>query len=1612
MDSPVVNQIKGYELRERIGAGGFGAVYRAFQSTVGREVAIKFILPGFSSQPDFIRRFETEAQLVARLEHPHITPLYDYWRDPDGAYLVMRWLRGGSLREALQNGPFDLRSAALLLDQIAGALSLAHRNGVIHRDLKPGNILLDEDGNAYLADFGIAKDLNFQSGHTQPDAIIGSLDYISPEQARSEPVTPRTDIYSLGVVLYEMLAGQHPFHNVSAIERLYKHINDPLPELTGLDAGVEDAVNRVIQKATAKNPDHRYADALTMAADFREAAGLNRTPASGQMVEALLTPREHEILRLIIDGRSNKEIAQQLTVTVGTVKWYVNQIFSKLHVRSRVQAIIRARELHLIGGTAEYQAGQASSSLYNLPEAENPYKGLRAFQAADEQDFFGREEVVAKLVKRMGEVSPSGAVREPPLQSSSDPNFARFLAVIGPSGSGKSSLVKAGLIPALWRGELPGSEKWFVVEMLPGSHPLDKLEVALMKVAANQASGLNEQLRRDGRGLLRASDLILPDDGSELVLVIDQFEEVFTLVEDETERAHFLDLLMTAVKDPRSRVRVVITLRADFYDRPLHYPEFGEFVRSQMETILPLSVKGLERAIAGPAERVGVKFEAGLVAAMVAEMNYQAGALPLLQYALTELFERREGRLLTHKAYQEIGGSVGALAKRAEELYLDLSPEGQEAARQMFMRLVTLGEGVEDTRRRTTRSELLAIANGVGAIRESPLQLDPDIIDDLIDTYANYRLLSLDNDPATRAPTVELGHEAILREWERLRRWLNDSREDIRLQRQLATLTGDWEKSRQDASFLLRGARLETFEKWAAQTGLALTPDERTYLQASLTQREQEHAAEEERQLRVTALEKRSVRFLRALVAVLLLATLGAFGLTGVAVTNANEAEQNSLYARSIALASAAKSAQLSNSPDQAITLALAANTMTDNPPAFAQSVLYQTAFVPATRRIFSASSHVVGVAINPDGHSLLTWSGDSAALTLWDISTGQIIREIPELMPGRVMGADIMFAPEGKTFFAALFTPQNSAVTIAEFDIATGQKIMEFALPDTDSFPVPPLTLSSDGQMLLTSSGSVSTGDIVEGPMYAWNVATGQVIRQFEEPNLERPYVTKDLRISPDNQQALMGYQNGSVVLWDVNAGKALHTFEGLIGEAIGTFFTTEGIVTVTTDYLDKYTTTVTLWDPKTGESLRQQIWTTAVIDADLSPDNHTIALGFVAPYITVFDLKIWKSTHELYGHGTAVSTLDFTPDGHGLASAFFDGDPDPRLWNLDNGSEIIRMEGLTSFLSSFILSPDGRTALSQQYNGPLTLWDIKTGKTIRQLGETHSSFIGTAFSPDGRYIVSGTSSEGPCPALDSKLTLTDVATGKIVWQVDTEGSYAITGKVFINDGSQIATVDRVCGGDITIWDAATGQLVTRWSGHKDTVWDITASPDGRMAATASNDARAIIWDPATGSILHTLQHENGVSRVIFSPDSHQLLAADITGILHLWDTASGQELQQFIGAARIIFMQFSPDGRYIVDSSSDNNVYVWDLHTGEVVRQFSFPTISPLGSAVAFSPDGKSLFMTDENNIIHQVDLMLAPGELLNWIAANRYVRDLTCAERKLYRVEPPCSDSNAKS
>ena len=426
---------------------------------------------------------------------------------------------------------------------------------------------------------------------------------------------------------------------------------------------------------------------------------------------------------------------------------------------------------------------------------------------------------------------------------------------------------------------------------MPGNQPLEELEAALLRVAVNPPESLLGQLQESERGLQRAVQRILPTDSNvELVLVIDQFEEVFTLVTDETVRAHFLESLVTAVLDPRSRLRVIITLRADFTDKPLQYMDFGELVRQRTEFVLPLTPDELELAITGPARRVGLVMEPGLVTHIIRDVGEQPGTLPLLQYALTELYEHRAGRRLTLAAYEESGGVQGALGRRAEEVYSSLDKVGRDTARQLFLRLVTLGEGVEDTRRRVLRTELEGLTGDRGEGIADKDQAIGDrgqgvVINEVIDEFGKARLLSFDRDPLTRGPTVEVAHESLLQEWRRLREWLDESRADIRMQRVLGYAASEWLDSGMEVGFLLRGSRLDQFEGWADTTDLALTQGEQDYLQTCLEDRRSREAEEAQRQAREAAAERRSRNFLRALVGVLAVAAIVAVILSAYAFT-------------------------------------------------------------------------------------------------------------------------------------------------------------------------------------------------------------------------------------------------------------------------------------------------------------------------------------------------------------------------------------------------------------------------------------------------------------------------------------------------------------------------------------------------------------------------------------------------------------------------------------------------------------------------------------------------------------------------------------------------------
>ncbi len=1425
---PKGEPLRGYRILEQIGDGAFGVVYRATQPQIGREVAIKAVHPELANHPDFVRRFEREAQTVARLEHPHIVPLYDYWREPDAAYLVMRFLRGGSLEELVANGPLEPHRAATILDHIAAALAAAHRQGVVHRDVKPGNVLLDEEGNAYLTDFGVALDAGAPE-KSSGTMIRGRPAYLSPEQIRLEPASTGSDVYALGIVLYEMLTGTHPFPETSFTALLDHHMHDALPSVRAARPELPPAVERTIARATAKDTQARFSDPLDLAVAFRAA----------------------------IDG------SREVRESIGRIR--------------------------------------------------NPYKGLRPFLEADAADFFGRESVTARLIARLGETHQT----------------SRFLAVVGPSGSGKSSLVRAGLVPAIRRGAVPGSDRWFVIEMLPGPHPIRELGSALLGVAVEPPPSLMDDLERDELGLLRAAERILPDADSDLLIVLDQFEEVFTMVRDEQERLHLLESICAAVLEPGSRVRFVVTLRADFFDEPLSIRGFGDLLAARTEAITPMSSEELERAIVAPADSAGLVVEPRLLAAMLAEAVDQPGALPLLQYALTELAERASAGVLSLEEYRRIGGASGALARRAQQLFEALLDDARDACRQLFLRLVTLGEGNQDTRRRIGRSELMPL-------------VDPEAMEGVLEAFGRYRLLSFDRDPSTREPTVEIAHEALLGAWTRLRDWIDDSRDDIRTQRRLDAAAADWEFGGRDPSFLLRGARLEQAQAWAEATTLALSDEDRSYLDESLRQADAELAAEHAAKERERALERRSIRRMRSLVILGVAAALVATTLTVIAIDQRGRAKDEARIAVARELAGQAV-ANLEVDQELGVLLAMAAVRHTRSVDGTvlpeAEEALHRAVvaarlvtsipgvggegsldwspagvFVttgtfageetragivslrdPGTGRIIRMldghDGDVTGVAFSSDG-TMLASTGMDGALKVWEVASGELLTS--------VSGQGSAWAPslsDDGSLVAALwgaFDGPRSHVGVLDRNAG-----------EVRSFPGPPW--ANDTAFSPDDSRIVTAGGTQPGSVHVVDVVTGDI----EEFEVTGRFSYTSAAWSPDGRFVAAGGFDRTVPVWDAETGKLRHELVGhtdsanwvdwssdpsrlVTGSADGTARVWDvaddgarGVLTLSTqegyvsgvafspDGTHLMTGTeasvVKVWD--VGPAGDAEWGNLADADGDVTFDatgRRVIATGLDGS-VTTLDIEAAQVERARIpsvrgGQGTVVSH-DLSPDGASIA-----------ITSLDNGMRVLdvatgrELFGVPSADESD-WSPDG-ASLAIASGGRVEILDRIGGATsVVQI--PGSSIEGVRFAPDGNLIA--TVAYGADGA-DARVDLWDRRTGAVIWTVpDATGAQA-----FDATGARIFTA---MGRSSAIRDVATGAVIVRLPELPADMYDSTFSPDGARVAVASADGTVRLLDTATGEQVLVLRgHEGIVTGVVFSPDGSMLASQGDDGLVRVW--------------------------------------------------------------------------------------------------------------------------------
>ncbi len=1676
MENLVGKTLRGYEMHELIGEGGFGAVYRATQTAVDREVAIKVILPQYASRPEFIRKFEAEAKLVARLEHLHIVNLIDYWRDPDGAFLVLRWLKGGTLRESLrEEGPWDPRAAAKLFTQVAAALAVAHRNNIVHRDVKPANILLDEEGNGYLSDFGIAHDSMEDAKGAAPGVsasstgVTGSAGYISPEQVNMQPVSARSDIYSMTIVLYEMIAGHHPFPDArSAIALFIKHTSEQLPILEDFP----DAVNRVLQKGGAKNPEDRYGDVLEMAREFKFA-----------IAEAAMPVGE------------------------------------------------RGGGLYI----EDFDTTSVQAPLRDAEAIVNPYKGLRAFQEGDADDFHGREQLIQQLLSRMTEDHP----------------LSRFLAVVGPSGSGKSSVVKAGLIPALRKGAIPGSQNWFYIEMVPGSSPLTELEDGLLSITANPLPNLALRLRASPQALHDAVWEALPDDDSELVIMIDQFEEAFTQGTDE-ERVAFLENIQEAISAPDSRLRVFVTLRADFYDRPLMVAKFSILMQQRTEVVVPLTIEELERAITAPARRVKVFFQQGLAAAIVSEVSEQPGMLPMLQYALTELFERREGQILTTSVYQELGGVLGALARRADEIYQELDEPSREATRQLFLRLVTLGEGTEDTRRRVLMSELMEAAP------------DQRVMQDVVNKFGSFRLLTFDRDPVTRTPTVEVAHEALIREWKLLRQWLDEGRSDVRLQRMLSAAAVDWQNAKREPSFLLRGGRLVQFEEWIQRSTIALTKQDREYLEASMVERDRFEAEEAKRRERELRQERRLRRaLLVGVVGAVVFAVVVTFALIaavqqGFAANAARSDAENqagtAVFAQANAVTQAALAQTAQNDAQNQAGTAVIAQAQALTQAAIATNALGQSQIdadraQTAAAVANTAQSNALVKAITAtvaQGEALFQAGQAQTAQFESQIQAGTAVKaqEVALTQEHKAVSeannAQTQVAIAGTAQYeagveAAASQSLGLAASASQLALANSPLALRLAL-EANNVALPSLqaqrvlisiVYNAPRRRFQSEHGAINAIAMIDdqravtgngdGTLTLWDLDNAAVTTLF----VGHTQAVNTVAVTSDGRRMVSGSQDGGIILWDLTTGKSLFRLQGHNSPITSVAFnpigsqivsasnngriliwsvfngaqqrevvaSTSPIFQVQYDKSGRYLLisaddAARVWDLGTNSPLLftppelvhiqsaiftpdsklivtsgnnnngiPEVWDSATrkllrkLPAHNGPVNNLTvdkASRFVVSSsddfsIILSDLLTGTEVRRFNGHTSRVKASAFTPNGEYILSGSSDGVM--YLWDTTPSANPLQALATTSNSVSASYFVPGGNIMAVADDGQITLWDSKTKRSItsRNLGRSDLSSISLALSPlstpSDLIIARGTTDLLIYNFSKGQTLQRFIVPEPRAWASDIvfsrDGKFMVWGGgYFYRD--KLVEFTRI--GILRVWNVETGQLVKDFpnivpritqvndlgtaepvvnEGVNSAVTAVAFSPDGTRLVAGFENGLLLMWDMTrddTGPLLEFKGHSGEVNTIIFNTDGLNPGTQMVTGAsdraVLLWDVASGSLLRRFTGhTGGVNALAFYLGDEEIISASEDRSLRLWDTRTGEAIQKFGEQD-TPITSMALDQITNEVLIGTLDGKLFTRV--IDNAAELQTWAKENRFLPTLACSQRDQFRVQPFCTQS----
>jgi WD40 repeat protein/DNA-binding SARP family transcriptional activator len=1153
-----------------------------------------------------------------------------------------------------------------------------------------------------------------------------------------------------------------------------------------------------------------------------------------------------------------------------------------------------------------------------------PYMGLLPFSAEDERLFFGRDDLVSAMTERL--------VHD------------RFLAIVGASGSGKSSVLRAGLVAGLERGDGPDGQRWTSVVLTPTARPLAQLAACVAPLCDTSAAGLLQDLEADPRSLdlaLRQAVASRPGE-MRIALVVDQLEELFTLCHDDGERASFLDALVDAASDPQGHAAVAVGLRGDHFGHGATHRGLAAMLEAHSLLLGSMDEDGLRAAIEGPAAVAGLVLEPGLADVILRDVTGEPGGLPLLSHALVEVWSRREGHMLTVDGYRSSGGVAGAIARTADAVYEHLDADQQRTAREIFVRLTELGEGRDHTARRATVHELA---------RDDPTAATR--VETVLGILAASRLVT------TSAGSVEIAHEALIREWPRLRGWLQEDRDGLRLMRHLTVASLEWDQRGRDHGDLYRGSRLAAALEWQAGHGEALSPLEREFLDAS--------RGAQDAQVREIAARNRRLRGLLAGTGVALVLALVAGALAvgqrdrvAAARDRAAAAAAAETVGRLVAQSRVAQDTSL----DLALLLAVEANRRSDTPEtrgalqsalvsnpqllgflhgggAAYTSVSVSSAGVIAAgtgagtvdlwdgvdRRLVGTLavgtdagrgadwSDLVAVAFSPDGSTLAVSSDGDRTLSLWDVETrGRIGQPLTTAVASHA-GSLFAFSADGRRLSAALASGE-----IATWDVTGGAEVGERITSD-DGAELRSVAYSADGRWLAAGGAS--------GRVTLHDAGT----REPAQPTLDTGHATLISSLAFDRHGERLvaaSPSSGLVFGWDLTDGARIP----FAGDTANPSSAQEGVQG----------------------------------DVALSPSEDVLAAGGVNG-VHLIDLAAPDAPPvPVATHGGVVTKVAYSPDGGWIATANSGGS----ISLLDTVGRRKLGQPIPTGHQAVLFSPAGDLAAAPDYrDGSVVLLDPWDGREVRRLSPPGMQPIPPgawpipAFSEDGTLLAFG--------GVTGHATIFDVATGEVVQTLPTPPATTtrplfpapesyVGVLAFSPDGTKLVAASLETG---TVFDLGSGRQIAHPSGWGIMATSATFTHDGSLVAISGYDQQTLTFDPETGQPVGEPIPDAWVA--VNGPEG-TLVTTGTSGTMRLIDLATRRPVgPPIVGrSSQVVTIDVLPGGAELVASYGWSQIaQLFDIATGHAIGD-PFPSLGPLGVA-SVSPDGKVLVTGDGARMVH---------------------------------------------